>query len=421
MHSLPPTQPNPPDDPGELAFAEEPKPPPDELEALIEEAQAAADADPVARHEMAYLTPEKIEDAARWRRGVEASAGRAGFDSIAEYLEVVNPLPPSPSRANGHDPDEPPWTEAARRGLEFTRLPPEDMAPPPPRLLSPLICNSRTMWFGAQGVGKGVLLTVAITALAEGDSAYIPGSEVERSVRVGILDWEDNEDEWAERLDRMAVPPLSVPYLAPTGPLTSPRVLANVRRWIDGEGVDLVAVDSVIPAAGGADAMRPEAATAYYQALREIERPNLSLAHVPKDKAQAAHPFGSTYWSAPARLIWRVERPDDPARHVIRLVNTKHSRWPPATEFLLEVGWAEAGPLRLRSALNMALARDTAPIIDRIVAALAGAGRPLTAEEIATLIVSDQRTVRRTMERHRERFVDDGLRPARFTAAKAVR
>jgi hypothetical protein len=277
------------------------------------------------------------------------------------------------------------------------------------------------MWFGAQGVGKGVLLTVAIAALAEGDSAYIPGSEVERPVRVGILDWEDNEDEWAERLHRMAVPPLSVPYLAPTGPLTSSQVLANVRRWIEEEGVDLVAVDSIIPAAGSADAMKPEAATAYYQALREIERPNLSLAHVPKDKAQAAHPFGSTYWSAPSRLVWRVERPDDRARHVIRLVNTKHSRWPLAGELILEVGWAEPGPLRLRSAVSPALGRDAAPIIDRIMAALDGAGRPLSVDEISTRVGSDPHTVRRTMARNRERFVDDGLTPARFTAAKAAR
>jgi RecA/RadA recombinase len=61
-----------------------------ELEA---EAHAAADADPIARHELAYLTPERIAMAAEWRVGVEASARRAGFASVAEYLDAVDPVP----------------------------------------------------------------------------------------------------------------------------------------------------------------------------------------------------------------------------------------------------------------------------------------------------------------------------------------
>jgi DNA-binding CsgD family transcriptional regulator len=195
-----------------------------------------------------------------------------------------------------------------------------------------------------------------------------------------------------------------------------------VRRWVDGEGVDLVAIDSVIPAAGGADAMKPEAPTAYYQALRTLERPSLSLAHVPKDKAQAAHPFGSTYWSTPSRLVWRVERPsDDGEEHVIRLVNTKHSRWAWSTELLLKVGWSEPGPLRLRSALNLTLEKDAGPIIDRIVLSLRVAGRALAAEEIAERIGSTPDTVRTTIRRNAHRVTDDGRRPALFSLAEAPR
>lgn len=85
-----------------------------ELEA---EARAAADADPVARHDLAYLTPKVIADAALTRANLaaqeaeatrplspeeaaqayviaKAEATRLGFATVAEYLDAVDPLPP---------------------------------------------------------------------------------------------------------------------------------------------------------------------------------------------------------------------------------------------------------------------------------------------------------------------------------------
>jgi hypothetical protein len=84
-----------------------------ELEA---EAQAAADIDPGARHELAYLTPELIADAATARRNmaageaeatrpltpdeqvsylaiVEAERDRLGLKTLAETLNVISPIP----------------------------------------------------------------------------------------------------------------------------------------------------------------------------------------------------------------------------------------------------------------------------------------------------------------------------------------
>lgn len=316
------------------------------------------------------------------------------------------------------------WEQAKEGGFTdepesgYLRLPPPDLEPAAPRLLSPLICDSRTMWYGAQAVGKGVLLVVAVAALADADAAFIPGSAIGAPIRVGILDWEDNRDEWAERLHRMQVPAESVPYREPRGPLTHPKILADVRAWVDGEGVELVAVDSVIPAAGGVDAMKPEAPTAYYSALRQLERPSLSLGHVPKDKAQGQHPFGSTYWATQQRLIWRIERIEDGSRHLLKLVNTKHSRWPWTPDMLMEVGWSEAGPLRVRSGLN--LTEDPAPLIDRIVLAVT-VGGSLTAEAIAERVGSDSRTVRRTVDRHPQQVAGDDSRPTVFGLPKGAR
>jgi hypothetical protein len=299
-------------------------------------------------------------------------------------------------------------------------LPPDKLEPAPPRIISPLLCDSRTMWFGAQGAGKSLLVSFAIAALAEGDSAFIPGTSVASPMRVGILDWEDNQDEWAERLFRVGVPGRSVPYLAPRGPLTNPSVLASVRSWIDSDGVDLVAIDSVIPAAGGADAMKPEGPTAYYQALRAFERPTLSLAHVPKSQGQADQPFGSTYWSTPSRLTWRIEKIES-SEHILKLVNPKHSRWPQAAEMLLKVGWSEPGPLRLRSALSLTLERDAAPLIDRIVLALGVAGTGLTIEDLAGRTGGTTDSVYSALKRNPGRAVCDGNRPAHYSPAGGAR
>jgi hypothetical protein len=67
------------------------------------EAEQAAAADPIARLEWDRLSEEErdraIRDGAAWRAGVEASARRAGFATVAEYLDWSDPLPERRARA----------------------------------------------------------------------------------------------------------------------------------------------------------------------------------------------------------------------------------------------------------------------------------------------------------------------------------
>ena len=60
---------------------------------LWREAEAAGAADPIARHELAYLTPEIVAGAATWRAGVEANRLRLGM-TRAEFLDIIDPIPP---------------------------------------------------------------------------------------------------------------------------------------------------------------------------------------------------------------------------------------------------------------------------------------------------------------------------------------
>ena len=79
-------------------------PVPDGPVADLLEAAIAANSDPIAAEDPRYpvpepeLTPERIAAAAEWRAGVEASARRAGFATMAEYLDVVDPLPDGRAR-----------------------------------------------------------------------------------------------------------------------------------------------------------------------------------------------------------------------------------------------------------------------------------------------------------------------------------
>jgi hypothetical protein len=70
--------------------------PPVDLSAVRAELEAAGTTDREVARELRNVSDEEREEkialAATWRSGVEASAGRAGFDSIAEYLDVANPV-----------------------------------------------------------------------------------------------------------------------------------------------------------------------------------------------------------------------------------------------------------------------------------------------------------------------------------------
>jgi hypothetical protein len=345
-------------------------------------------------------------------------AGRAHMEQMARTLVpiaatvAIADWTAAPPHGDAADYEGDPWdvidtagvldAEAATRpvAMPWVRLPPVAWTPPPPRLVEPYVCDSRSYIFGAGDTGKSVFVAFLIGALA--GAVDIPEARVQRELRVGVLDYEDNQDEWADRLHRVGLPAAAVPYLAPSRPLAAN--IEEVRAWIADEGVDLVAVDSGLAAAGGTDAMAPETPLGYYRALKRLERPTLTLFHVPKSAAAAEYPFGSVYWSNGARLGWRAERVDDLTGHVVKLTNTKHNRWPRANSSVLRIDWQHER-IALTSALNLEPAALTH---ERIEAALLREGTALTAKVIASRLTLPEGTVRSSLEGHPEKFRKDG-------------
>ena len=70
---------------------------PVDLSAIRAELEAAGAVDRETARELRKVSEEEREraivDAAAWRAGVEASAHRAGFATMAEYLEATDPVP----------------------------------------------------------------------------------------------------------------------------------------------------------------------------------------------------------------------------------------------------------------------------------------------------------------------------------------
>jgi hypothetical protein len=171
--------------------------------------------------------------------------------------------------------------------------------PLPPLLLDRLHPEQHTILYGTGGVGKGTLAAKWAGALAK--DGYT----------VAILDFEGNPQEWRSRIggitgddrDIMA----RVMHRTYTGDLLE-HAKAGLAEQLAEMGVDYIIVDSIVMACGG-DALKPEAAKGYTDALNIIGKPVLSLAHVTKGDA-VAYPFGTIFWHNTARLTWSLVKED---------------------------------------------------------------------------------------------------------------
>lgn len=190
---------------------------------LMAEARAAADLDPVARHELAYLTPELVTgaaltranlaaqeteatrpltpderaelaaiDRAAWRTHIEAEQVRLRLAILAETLDVVYPLSDARAAAGPEafpDPEPPCPVSIA----QMTR---------PPHVDDWVIEGAMRLgsfWvLGAtEGAGKSYIRDEIAMRCALGSGALFGHYPVVRRVRVLLLD-EDNgpEEEW---------------------------------------------------------------------------------------------------------------------------------------------------------------------------------------------------------------------------------
>ena len=258
--------------------------------------EPAALSDRLARWEWGRLAPDEqaaaIRDSAAWRAGVEESARRAGFSSIAAYLEAVDPLP-------AHRPTYRTLADVA-----------DD--PPGPLLFGMLEPAGPTLAYAAPGTGKGTTGAWLICEAQRG--GMLPA----------VYDAERRPREWARRVSGLAGDRSRVVYLEPED---LPANLRGRPLWeaapaIGGvcteAGADLLIVDSIMPAVGlGEERLRSDAQVPflYVGALDALGIPSLSFGHPPKGMPEG-EPFGSFAWVAAMRLTWLGTRAEGDAHRV---------------------------------------------------------------------------------------------------------
>jgi hypothetical protein len=154
-----------------------------------------------------------------------------------------------------------------------------------------LVSHGPTVWFGDGGAGK---TTVALS--------------VSRQLgRVLYIDYEWDPAEVKDRLQMMGGGN-GLRYMSGGGvPLADQ--LPGLRREIAAHGIEYLIVDSAGLACGG-EPEKAEMAIRYFNALKALGIPSLTIAHVTKS-GEDQRPFGSAFWHFAPRLTWNVKGNDE--------------------------------------------------------------------------------------------------------------
>jgi len=187
---------------------------------------------------------------------------------------------------------------------KFRRLADVPATTPPPLLVDRLDPIGHTVLFGTGGVGKGVTACGWIRNLVNVEGR-----------NVAILDYEGHPEEWSRRLRGLGADTDNIFIWEPLNKdFGKPRPLwdqaEEIREVFDALNISVAVVDSAVPAAYGADPLRPETAMLYARGVQVLGRPTLTLAHVTKGDSMA-YPFGSVFWHNLARMTWSLQREED--------------------------------------------------------------------------------------------------------------
>lgn len=176
-----------------------------------------------------------------------------------------------------------------------------------------VLARGATVLCGAGGDGKGYgALTMAYTVVT---GTSIAGFVPIRRGTVLYLDWEADQVDQQERLALLAagfqVLPRGIHYRRMAKPL--PDAAAEIRSDIHAIGnVQLIIVDSLMPASGGGDRAWHDVSAAVFGALRTFTPPQLVIAHLSHADAgrpgQGARPFGSVFNMNFPRAVWEWRR-----------------------------------------------------------------------------------------------------------------
>ena len=214
---------------------------------------------------------------------------------------------------------------AADRSIDVTDIPinEDDLL-----MIDPLIpTNAATVLFGDGGSAKSYFALSLCVGMATGRDVCGWSLPAARSL---YIDWEDNQSNWARRVNRVAtgldveVPPHAMHYWNAEG-LSLTDLADGLRDKILKDDIRFAVIDSAGTAGGGPP---EDAATtlAFFRALATLNVTTLIIAHINKTSGDApvTKPFGSVMWHNQARRTWGITRQQDDESDVINLILQCH-------------------------------------------------------------------------------------------------
>lgn len=233
---------------------------------------------------------------------------------------------------------------------------------------------------------------------------FIIGTLAQQGMRVGLFDWELDEDDHRDRLERLFGEDMPEIYYARCG---KPLMYETDRlaRIVADERLEFVGYDSIAFACAGPPESA-ESAGQYFRAVRQIGIGGLHIAHITKSDGGDQKPFGSVFWHNGARATYFVqlsnESPD--GRTIsIGLFNRKANLGKLQQPTGFDIEFAPEGTYFTRSnpADNPDLA-ETMSLSHRMRHLLRSGSLPF--DEIAETLGAKPETIKRTVRRGKKMF-----------------
>ena len=295
-----------------------------------------------------------------------------------------------------------------RRGakvLDLSEWTPQRKSPGGYRLTPLLAEGLPNMIFGDGGVGKSMVALWLSTMVTEGMQEpfeCMPGN-------VLYLDWEMEAEEAHGRLGRIS---------EGIGLPTPPRVfyrrcagrLVDDVEWlaetVESKGIDLVVVDSAVPACGG-NPNEPESVQGLFYGLRQLEVTSLIVAHVSKSIAAGpvTSPYGSVFWSNLSRNAWQAQKEQEMGEDsmVVALWHRKTNVGPLLKPVTLKITFSPSFSVERVAPGEYKTLASKLPLAERMAAALGNGA--MSSSALAEAIDANHDSVRRTLNRRDDRFV----------------
>ena len=255
--------------------------------------------------------------------------------------------------------------------------------------------------FAAGGLGKSWVAIYLATLL---DTGFSTEQFEVQPTKVLYLDWEANKEQLAKRqhyvlsgLD-LEPPEQSIQYRRMTQSLED--AVPELMRVISTSGIELVVIDSAVPATGEAELSK--SVSSFFNAIASLKTASLIIAHTAKGNEGHKTPFGSVFFENIPRALYHLKSAtsDDGDTLHLALHNTKVNGQKLIRPIALSLAFGDEMVTVSPSTLDdVPEFHADLPLRQRIQLALEDGAKSI--RDLADELDSDRDSVRTTLNRHK--------------------